>query len=115
METVQSKFSKREREIIALLKQGYNYKRTAQIYNIDLSMLCEVVQDLFKKVNVKSRVAFLKKIERMEDEMPVFQIAKDEWENLYPDTDLITMNERERDFAWQHWLKAWKLSSQRFR
>jgi len=45
----------------------------------------------------------------------IIDIAKEEWNKMYPQGDFITMFPRERDFSWEHWLKAWQLAEKRFK
>ena len=45
----------------------------------------------------------------------IIDIAKEEWNKMYPQGDLITMTQRERDFSWEHWLRAWQLAEKRFK
>jgi len=48
-------------------------------------------------------------------EKDIIDIAKEEWNKLYPQGDLITMTQRERDFSWEHFLRAWQLAEKRFK
>jgi DNA-binding CsgD family transcriptional regulator len=108
------KFTKREKDIIELAKKGYTYKQMAAHHGATYFAINSIVKTLYKKLEVHSMRRMILKIQKMEDETPIFDIAKEEWDKLYVDGAWI-MTEKERDFSWEHWLRAWKLAEKRFR
>ena len=109
------KLRKREKDLIALAKKGYSFRAMSEYYGANYHAVCSIAKSLYKKLGVRSVVAMLAKLKRMEEEIPVLDIAKEEWNKLYPQGDLITMTQRERDFSWEHWLRAWQLAEKRFK
>jgi len=109
------KITKIEQDFIKLAKKGYTYKEMAVHYNASYDTICEIAKSLYKKLEVRSMRAMLAKIKRIEDNTPIFDIAKEEWENLYPNDDLAMMTQKERDFSWEHWLRAFQIAQKRFK
>lgn len=109
------KLTERERSIINLAKKGYNYKKMAKEYGCSYYVINHVIKGIYKKLEVRSMTMMLHKVKIMDNNTPIFDIAKEEWEKLYPMSDPETMSIRERDFSWQHWLRAWQTAEKRFK
>lgn len=107
-------FTKRERDFINLAKKGYSYKAMAEYYGASYHAVTGIAKVLFKKLEVRSIRRMLIKVKQIDDKTPLFDIATEEWQKLYP-TGNHTMTERERQFSWEHWLRAWQLAEKRFR
>ena len=114
METPVS-FTKRERDVINLAKKGYSYKEMAEYYSCTYYMINHLIKAIYKKLDVRSMPKMLAQLRKLEDTTPILDIAKQEWEDMYPHSDLVTMSKRERDFAWEHWLRAWQQAEKRFK
>lgn len=109
------KLTKREKDVIALAKKGYSFRAMSEHYGASYHVVYSIAKSLYKKLDVRSVVGMLTKLKRMEKEIPILDIAKEEWNEMYPQGDLITMTQKERDFSWEHWLRAWQCAEKRFR
>ena len=109
------KLTKREKDLIRLAKKGYSFRAMSEHYGASYHAVCSIAKSLYKKLGVRSVVGMLAKLKRIENNTPILDIAKEEWEEMYPQGDLITMTQRERDFSWEHFLRAWQLAEKRFR
>jgi DNA-binding CsgD family transcriptional regulator len=73
------KFSKREKDVIALAKKGYSYKEMAAHHTCTVFAINHIVKALYKKLEVRSMTKMLAKVKRMQDDRPIEDIAKEEW------------------------------------
>lgn len=109
-------FTNRQKEVIFLAKRGLTYKEMAEHLCCSYSAVNDVTKTLYKKLKVTSMRKMLSKVKEIEDnKTTIFEIAKKEWEEMYPNGHNSIMNTKESEFAWEHWLRAWKLAQKRFR
>lgn len=73
------KFSKREKDVIALAKRGYSYKEMAEHHGCTTYAINSITKSLYKKLEVNSMPKMLTKVKKIEDNTPVEEAAQEEW------------------------------------
>ena len=100
------KFTKREKDVIALAKKGMSYKEMAEHYGATYYAINSIIKGLYKKLGVRSMPRMLAKLKKIQDSMPIEEAAREEW------------SKEEMYGGWKdydYFLQGFKLAAKRYR
>jgi len=100
------KFTKREKDVIALAKKGYSYKEMAEYHSATYYAINSIMKGLYKKLDVRSMPKMLARIKKMEDSVPVEDAAREEWAK-----NIMVGDSNE----WEYFLKGFRLATDRYK
>lgn len=106
-------FKKEEKEMLILLRKKLARAAILRKMRCTEAAYYRILGQLFDKTGT-STIRHLIAYERgIEDIRKASVIAKEEWNKIYRN-GVTTMNDRETQLAWQHWLHAWELAQKKF-
>jgi hypothetical protein len=102
-------FTRNQREVIDLLLGGCKKSDLHEVLGCEEMAADRIIKELFAKLEVRNIDSLYRKLKHWKQDRKVKDIAKEQWEILYPD-DSHSMTVEQIQIAWEHWLKAFQLA-----